>query len=86
MKIRLSGSPDLVRDWAKVFEDAFGVRGRLYPNSNSSDVRCYIDLDDRAAGDAAQRLQQDQGAVALEPPVPMDIDQVTHPRIGITDV
>ena len=86
MKIRLSGSPDLVRDWAKIFKDAFGVRGRLYPNRGSSDVRCYIGLDDRVAEDAAQRLRQDQGAVALEPPVPMGTDQVRDPRIGSTDV
>ena len=86
MKIRLSGSQDLVRDWAKVFGDAFGVSGRLFPNRDSSDVRCYIDLDDRVAEDAARRLQQGKGTVALDPPVPMDIDQVTHPRIASTDV
>ena len=68
MKIRLMGSPDLVREWAKIFEDAFGVRSQVYPNRNSSDVRRHIDLDDRVAEDAAQRLQQGKGTAALEPP------------------
>ena len=49
-------------------EDAFGGRGQVYPNRNSSDVRRHIDLDDRVAEDAAQRLQQGKGTAALEPP------------------
>ena len=68
MKIRLSGSPDLVREWAEIFETAFGVRGAVYPNRNGSDVRRYIHLDDRVAEGAAQRLQQGNGTAALEPP------------------
>ena len=68
MKIRLMGSPDLVREWAEIFEAAFGVRGRVYPTRNGSDVRRYIDLNDRVTEDAAQRLQQGKGTAALEPP------------------
>ena len=68
MKIRLMGSPDLVREWAGIFEAAFGARGRVYPNRNGSDVRRYIDLDGRVAEGASQRLQQGKGTAALEPP------------------
>ena len=31
MKIRLMGSPDLVRGWSALLEEQFGVVGREYP-------------------------------------------------------
>jgi len=49
MKIRLIGSPDLIRAWAAELKKAYGVTGREYPCRGSSDVRLYIDLDDRQA-------------------------------------
>ena len=49
MKLRIMGSPDLVRAWAAQFESHFGIRGHEYPNRNSADIRYYLDLDDRVA-------------------------------------
>ena len=49
MKLRIMGTPDLVRAWAAQFETHLGIRGREYPNRNSADIRYYLDLDDRVA-------------------------------------
>lgn len=51
MKIRLMGSPDLVRQWAIELEREYGVKGREYDNKRTGDgqVRFYLDLDDRVA-------------------------------------
>ena len=51
MKVRISGSSDLVRAWAKQFETHLGIKGREYLNRNSADIRYYLDLDDRVAAD-----------------------------------
>ena len=61
MKIHLMGPPDLVPDWAKLFESTFGLTGRVYPNRNSSDVRYYLDLDDCVA----ERVISGQEATAV---------------------
>ena len=55
MKIRLMGSPDLVRRYAQLSEEGFGVKGKEYAARNSSDIRYYIDLDDRVAEAALER-------------------------------
>ena len=55
--IRLTGAPDLVRGWGKLFEEQFGVSGREYPSRGNSDVRYYINLDDRIAEGFVRRLQ-----------------------------
>lgn len=47
MKIRIMGSPDLVEQWAAIYEGRFGVKGRTYPCRGSTDVRLYLDIDDR---------------------------------------
>ena len=57
MNIRSTGAPDLVHGWAKLFEEQFGVSGREYPSHGSSDVRYYINLDDRIAEGFVWRLQ-----------------------------
>ena len=56
MKVRIMGSPDLVRAWAAQFETHFGTRGREYPNRNGTDVRYYLDLDDRVAADVVRMV------------------------------
>ena len=56
MKLRIMGSPDLVRAWAAQFETHFGTRGREYPNRNSTDIRYYLDLDDRVAADIVRMV------------------------------
>ena len=51
MNIRLMGSPDLVRAWASTLENHFGVKGGEYPTrGGGTDIRWYVDLDDRLAG------------------------------------
>ena len=50
MKVRISGSPDLVRAWAAQFETHLGIKGREYPNRNSTGIRYFLDLDDRQVG------------------------------------
>lgn len=49
MKIRLMGSPDLIRAWGEELQRAYGVTGRVYPCRGGNDVRLYVDLDDRQA-------------------------------------
>ena len=49
MKIRLMGSPDLIKLWSIELEAAYGITGQTYPNRNSQEVRYYVDLDDRKA-------------------------------------
>ena len=48
MKIRISGSADLVQAWADRFV-ALGISGRIYPNRGGDGVRWYADIDDRVA-------------------------------------
>ena len=52
MKIRLMGSDDLVRAWAKRFA-AQGIRGSLYPMRGGKGLRWYADIDDRLAAEVA---------------------------------
>ena len=49
MKIRLIGSPDLIKLWSIELETAYGITGQTYVNRNSQEVRYYVDLDDRKA-------------------------------------
>lgn len=51
MKIRMMGSPDIIEAWAVELNKAYGVTGRTYPCRGSTDVRLYIDLDDRKAAE-----------------------------------
>jgi len=61
MKIRLTGSPDLVRAWSAALEKAFGVRCAEYPCRGSNEIRAYVDIDDRiAAAVAFQSAEQAQ--------------------------
>lgn len=53
MKIRLMGSPDLVRAWSSALENAFGIKSAEYPCRGSNDIRAYVDLDDRIAAAVA---------------------------------
>ena len=65
MKIRLMGSPVMVRAWSQIFEEAFETKGRECRNRNSSKIRIYLELDDYTAGNAVRRVQG-EGAPALE--------------------
>ena len=56
MKLRIMGSPDLERAWAAQLETHFGIRGRVYPNRNSADIRYYLDLDDRVAAEVMRSV------------------------------
>lgn len=49
MKIRISGSPDLVRGWQKMLEAEYGQAGRIYNSRRSDDLYLYLDIDDRDA-------------------------------------
>ena len=49
MKIRLMGTSDLIQQWAKELERAYGITGKTYPSRNSHEIRYYVDLDDRKA-------------------------------------
>ena len=50
MKIRLMGSPDLVRAWSNELERAYGITASIYPSRRGgNEVRAYFDLDDRQA-------------------------------------
>lgn len=51
MKIRLMGSPDVVREWAALLGQP---TGREYPCRGSSDVRRYVELDDSKAVELAK--------------------------------
>ena len=48
MKLRLMGPPDIVRKWAERLR-THGITGREYPCRDSTDIRYYADIDDRAA-------------------------------------
>src|SRR2546426_664373 len=39
MKIRLMGSPDLVRAWKSAIETSYGIHGQEYPSRRGSDLR-----------------------------------------------
>lgn len=49
MKIRISGSNDLVETWLKIIEKKSGTKGKLYKKRNSNQYNGYIDIDDRQA-------------------------------------
>lgn len=52
MKIRLVGSPDLVRAWNAHFGRLLGVSGPEYSSRyGKAEIRVYIDIDDRLAAD-----------------------------------
>lgn len=53
MKIRLMGTADLVRAWAKMLENAYGLHANEYPCRGSGEIRVYLDLDDRLAAEIA---------------------------------
>jgi len=57
MKIRLMGSPDLVRAWKSAIETSYGIHGQEYPSRRGSDLRVYFDLDDRLAAKAIASFQ-----------------------------
>lgn len=54
MKIRIMGSEDVVRAWAKRFGQILGVAGDFYPMRGGAGVRWYADVDDRFAAELAQ--------------------------------
>lgn len=56
MKIRLMGAPDLVRGYAEILEGRFGAKGQEYPSRGSTDIRYYLDIDDRAIAAALEGL------------------------------
>lgn len=49
MKIRLMGPPDIVRAWSKALESSFDAQHSEYPCRKSTDIRAYLDIDDRKA-------------------------------------
>jgi len=50
MKLRLMGSPDLVRAWKQMFEHEWGITGAEYPSRRGgNELRVYFDIDDRFA-------------------------------------
>ena len=55
MKIRISGSADLVQVWADRFA-ALGIRGRTYPNREDDGARWYADIDDHLAAQVGENL------------------------------
>ena len=57
MKIRISGSADLVQAWAERFA-ALGIRGRTYPNRDDASARWYADIDDRLVAQVGTQLTQ----------------------------
>lgn len=57
MKIRLMGSPDLVRAWKAAMEQSYGIHGAEYPSRHGNDLRVYFDLDDRVAAKAIASFQ-----------------------------
>lgn len=74
MKIRLTGTSDLVAAWAAELPRAYSVTVALYPSRRGgSEVRAYCDLDDRrtaeivglpAAGEVAhQAVRPSAGAL-----------------------
>ena len=66
MKIRLSGSPDLVQEWAKVFEDAFGLKGAALPQPKQL-RRALLYLPGRPDGRRDGLSVATQGPGALKP-------------------
>ena len=58
MKVRITGSPDLVKAWAKKLEDECGIHGKHYPSRKGADLRWYGDLDDRAAAELAAQYMK----------------------------
>ena len=55
MKIRLMGSPDIVRAWADQFQREFGIVGQEYGSRRGgNEVRYYLDIDDRLAARVGQ--------------------------------
>lgn len=60
MKIRLMGSPDVVRQWAAELEKKLGVTGKEYPMRGNQGIRWYADVDDRTAQEEAEKLNNEQ--------------------------
>ncbi|WP_192497221.1 hypothetical protein [Halospina sp. K52047b] len=60
MKVRLMGSPDVVREWAQRLEEQLGVTGREYPMRGGGGIRWYADVDDRVAEKAAKEEADDE--------------------------
>ena len=52
MKVRLSGSTELVRAWGEAFRRTFGVTGQEYPARKGTGMFIYINIDDRVAAAA----------------------------------
>lgn len=58
MKIRISGSKDLVETWLKIIEEQSGRKGKIYKQRNGNDYSGYIDIDDRQAEKLADEIRQ----------------------------
>lgn len=71
MKIRLMGSADLVRAWARELEKSYGIKGAEYPSRyGNGEVRMYFDLDDRQAATIVGLTATMTAAPASTPTVP----------------
>lgn len=58
MKIRMTGSPDLIRSWAKELERAYGIRGMEYPmKAGEIDLRVYLNINDHKAAEILNKTQ-----------------------------
>jgi hypothetical protein len=69
MKIRLMGSPDLVRAWKAALEQSFGIHGAEYPSRRGgTDLRVYFDLDDRVAEQVIDRLNAARSTAVTRKP------------------
>jgi hypothetical protein len=53
MNVRLMGPEDVVRAWARRFEQV-GVRGDFYPMRRGEGLRWYATIDDRVAAAVAE--------------------------------
>lgn len=58
MKIRISGSKDLVEIWLNIIEAQSGTKGKLYKQRNSNEYSGYIDIDDRQAENLADEIRK----------------------------
>ena len=59
------GSADLVRGWAAELEREYSMRAAFYPMRGSSELRAYLDLDDRLAADIMQKRLDESGQVPV---------------------
>ncbi len=75
------GSPDLVAGWSELLEKKYNQKGAIYAsNRGGSDLRFYLDIDDRTAGEILSQAGIKTGSATTITPTSTSLAPARHRR------